>query len=97
MFNRPGRKVQLIAIVIFFINTLLGILVGYFVSNVLDAISITQSVVLQSIFGGSYPSPILVIIVFGLIGMIVGWLKSILLYAFGSFVDDVETIKKTLR
>lgn len=97
MFTHPGRKLKIIAVAIFFIFTILGAFAGLFYSAANNSPLLEQSQAAQVLLGDFNPAKSVVSLIGGLIGMFVGWINSIVLYAFGALVDDVEQIKVKLR
>ena len=94
MFIHPGRKLKGIAMVIFLLFAVAGVFAGLFVSASIDPGD--PSPIEEFLVGMRISSPICGILG-GLVGMLVGWINSIVLYAFGALVDDVEEIKESLR
>lgn len=93
MFKRPGKKLKAIAVIIFFFFIALGLIVG-----VLAAAGLTlQAQETQIPMLRSAPSAVVIVVVCTVVGAVVGWINSILLYAFGSLVDNVEIIKTALE
>ena len=95
MFRRPGHKLKVLAIVIFFLFTVIGVLVGVLTSSLIGASDI-YSATTDVLLGNGHPVSFLVVVLCGLVGMAFGWVNSIVLYAYGSLIDDVETIKNRL-
>ena len=83
MFKNPGRKLKGIAKVVFALLVIVYVLLG--VGLMLGVIGD------GSLYGAQlYIAGAAVI----LVGILIAWLSSIALYAVGSAVDDIQTIKK---
>lgn len=88
MFNNPGNKLKGIAKAIFVLIILLYLLlaVSAYVTLIEES-STSGNGVLFAIF-----------ILLGLaIGALVGWLSSIILYAFGELIEDTHATQKALK
>ena len=84
MFKNPGAKLKSLAKVIFWISLIIWIIVGVAIvasgSTGNDALGPTVAAI----------AGLFVII----IGLIISWLSTILIFAIGSAVDDIQTIKE---
>lgn len=87
MFNNSGKKLKSLAKFIFWLAIILNILI--FIGIYLGAV--------EEIGSGSPIAFVLFIALGVVIGMLVGWLSSIILYAFGELVEDTRSIRKTLN
>ncbi len=84
MFKNPGKKLKGLAKWIFWISMIIYILMGV-------AVMFGAEVNGNSLQGvGAYIAGALVIAV----GFLISWLSGIFVYAAGSAVDDIQTIKK---
>ena len=94
MIKKPGKKLKIVAIIIFAFYGFAGIFVGFWVTYTQGAIlppEVSQGLVINSILVSG-----LMGLLCALIGIALGWINSIMLYAVGALVDDVETIKEKL-
>ncbi len=85
MFKNPGKKLKTLAKVVFFISLLCYILAG--VGIIMGQVSVNDNYMtgVEAYIAGA------VVI---LLGIVFSWLLTIFLYAAGSAVDDIQTIKK---
>lgn len=82
MFNHPGKKLRRLAILIFvalvIIDLLLALGVSFFFGEGRTGVAKLGTIVGLVVF---------------LVGVVVSWLSVIILYAYGSLVQDVEYIR----
>lgn len=64
---------------------------------VIFAIIIIGFVITGFVLGSSAGNVIVSVILMGIVGLLIGWLSSIAMYAFGTLVNDVEEIKYMLQ
>lgn len=81
LFNNPGKKVQTLAKIIFWVIIIVFVIAAVGIAEANDVTVIGH---------------IVLICIGALFGSFVGWLNSIVLYAFGSLVDDVQVLRFTL-
>ena len=81
MFSNPGRGIKILAKVVFAINILIVLAVIAFLP--LDSVR-------------PYLSEAILRVVIAVVGLVVSWLISIFIYAYGSLVEDVKEIKERL-
>ena len=86
MFNDPGRKLKLLARILFVLLSIIPLLLGI----VLIFGDFQDVPFLAS--GGA--AAVLIGIVVILFGFLSAWLSSILLFAVGSAIDDIQTIRR---
>jgi len=85
MFKNPGEKLKGIAKVIFWILLVIYILAGV---AVMMGMSVGESNSLEG------PAAIVAGALIIVVGFLLSWLSSIAIYAVGSAVDDIQTIKR---
>lgn len=91
MYNHPGRKIKTLAMVLLVIYFLIGALVGFLLeATIVTALGevdgLNKLVSAQSLV-------VLCPVVGGLLGLLIGWINTILLYAFGTLVEETQTIR----
>lgn len=84
MFNNPGKKVKLLARILFVLLSILPVLGGIVIMMIDTSTFGIDLGGLQVIIG-------LLVIIFGII---FAWLSSILLYTLGAMADDLEIIHR---
>ena len=82
MFNNPGKKLKSLAKLIFWLAIVL---------NVLLFLGIYGGMVSEAGTDGDALALIVSIVLGLLIGALIGWLSSILLYAFGELIEDIHS------
>ena len=86
MFNNPGKKLKSLAKFIFWLSIILYTLAA--VGAYLNEVEINST--------GSTIGLIIVAVLGVLIGLLIGWLSSILVYAFGELIEDVHSMRKKI-
>ena len=86
MFNNPGKKLKSLAKFIFWLSIILYTLAA--VGAYLNEVEINSP--------GSTIGLIIVAVLGVLIGLLIGWLSSILVYAFGELIEDVHSMRKKI-
>ena len=85
MFNDPGRKLKILARILFVLLSIIPVLLGAAVIfGAFEPIIGLEAGVGATLLGIS-------IILFGILS---AWLSSILLFAVGSAIDDIQTIRR---
>lgn len=87
MYKNPGKKLKSLARFILWIAIILNVLI--FIGIYLGAV--------EEIGRQSTIALVLFIALGVVIGMLLGWLASIILYAFGELVEDTHSIRKELN
>ena len=87
MFNNPGKKLKSLAKVIFWLSIIIYTLAA--VGAYLNEVEINSA-------SGSTIGLIIVAVLWVLIGLLIGWLSSILVYAFGELIEDVHSMRKKI-
>ena len=95
MFKHPGKQVKFIAIVLLVLSVLIGAGVGLVLGAILASAGSSGGV-----FGPGAPIGAASLALFpvygGVIGLIVGGINAIMIFAFGALVDDMETVRTAL-
>lgn len=86
MFENAGAKLKKLAIVFFVICLIAGAVAGNALAGVIAAF--------EGYGPGAYLGSPLLTIVGAVVGLIIGWLKSIVLYAFGELCENVNIIAR---
>lgn len=96
MYHRPGKQIKTLASVVLWVCIALGILVGLLLATSLDAAG--QALTEYNIEApASTASHVVIVLICGLIGTLVGWVNSILLYAYGSIADDLAYLREDVE
>ena len=85
MFNNIGRKIKIVAKVFFWIGVLISIIIPL----------VSVQSVSYSLNGYQYRTSgnnILAVILFIVIGILISWLSTIILYGFGELIERVTGI-----
>lgn len=85
MFNNCGSKIKIIAIVSFLLNMITFFVVSIWLCGIFDK-------TLNADFGVL----ILIFLLIMIVGLLVSWASSLLIYGFGSLVENSETISDIL-
>lgn len=88
MFNNPGKKLKSLAKLIFWLAIVL---------NVLLFLGIYGTAVVEEGAKGSALALFVFVALGLLIGALIGWLSSILLYAFGELIEDIHSMRKQIN
>ena len=95
MFKHPGKQVKFIAVVLLVLSVLIGAGVGLVLGAVLTAAGSSGGA-----FGLGTPIGTTSLALFpvygGVIGLVVGGINAIMIFAFGALVDDMETVRTAL-
>lgn len=92
MIKNPGRRVKTLAVLLLILHTVVGLVLG-----ILAAVAVQTSYTppagageisaLQEVPGFVFP------IVGALIGYLIGYVNTLVLYAFGSLVEEAQAIR----
>jgi len=92
MVKNPGRRVKTLAVLLLILHTVIGLVLG-----ILAAVAVQTSYTppagagdisaLEGIPGYVFP------IVGALIGYLIGYINTLVLYAFGALVEEAQTIR----
>ena len=88
MFSNPGKKLKSLAKLIFWLAIVL---------NVLLFLGIYVTMVNEAGTDGNILAFIVFVVLGLLIGALIGWLSSILLYAFGEVIEDIHSMRKQIN
>lgn len=95
MFKHPGKQVKFFAVVLLVLSVLIGAGVGLVLGAVLASAGSSGGA-----FGPGAPIGAASLALFpvygGVIGLIVGGINAIMIFAFGALVDDIETVRTAL-
>lgn len=82
MFTNTGKKIKGLAIIVFVINIVFSILLAFAICNNIEK-----------------DFAVVLLIYFGIIalGILLAWISSVFVYAFGQLVDNSDTITSILR
>ena len=91
MSKNPGRRVKTLAVLLLILHTVVGLVLGILAAVAVQSASTPAGVgdisALQGIPGYVFP------IVGALIGYLIGYINTLVLYAFGSLVEEAQTIR----
>ena len=88
MFNNPGKKLKILAKILFILFSIIPVLIG--------VLLIIGCSALESHFGIPVKFSILCGMLVIVISILLAWLSTIILYAFATMTDDLTTIKRLL-
>lgn len=96
MFKHPGKQVKFIAIVLLVLSVLIGFVAGLILGAVLAGAGNAAAAFGLGVSSGSASSAALFPVYGAVIGLIVGGINAIMIFAFGALVDDMETVRTAL-
>jgi len=87
MFEQPGRKLKLLAKILFFLNCIISWLISAAVVSVINQTGI--SLFRMIVYPQLVESIVLFLFIFG-IGLVSSFILSLLLYSLGEFIEKHE-------
>lgn len=92
MVKNPGRRVKTLAVLLLILHTVVGLVLGILAAvaaqtSYTPPAGVGEISALQGIPGYVFP------IVGALIGYLIGYINTLVLYAFGALVEEAQTIR----
>jgi len=91
-FKNVGRKIMMLAKIMMWVGIIFSLLFG------LGVALAGQVTINGEVFGtGVGPASIILGIIIAFVGMVCSWLSNLVLYGFGTVVDNTKQIKDKIR